>query len=296
MITVSESHGHTWGNRPSLAETHPKLVAEWDSSKNGATFPFTFTLGSNKVVWWCCAQGHAWRARVADRTRGTGCPTCAIKVERGRSDFQSVAPSAAAEWHPILNRKVIPWDVAAQSQRKHWFECERKHEYEVTLASRSSGSGCGFCSGRNLLAGSNGLATKFPLLASEWHPKLNEELSASMVMAHSNRIIHWECKKGHHWKAAAYSRPRGSGCPTCSDKVALEGFNTLNDVYPEVAKQWLTSDKALSPTEVTVSSGVKVTWRCEEHHTWIARVAQRSAGQKCPYCVSRRTPPAGAGG
>ena len=27
---------------------------------------------------WICTEGHVWRARVADRTQGRGCPTCAI--------------------------------------------------------------------------------------------------------------------------------------------------------------------------------------------------------------------------
>ena len=42
-----------------------------------------------------------------------------------------------------------------------------------TLRSRVSGNGCPICAGRQLLAGENDLATRFPELAQEWDRQKN---------------------------------------------------------------------------------------------------------------------------
>jgi hypothetical protein len=55
-----------------LATTHPELARQavgWD--------PTTYTSGSsssNKL--WICEQGHNWKARIAQRSNGSNCPTC----------------------------------------------------------------------------------------------------------------------------------------------------------------------------------------------------------------------------
>ncbi|MCD8196887.1 MAG: zinc-ribbon domain-containing protein, partial [Lachnospiraceae bacterium] len=30
----------------------------------------------NKKVWWKCENGHEWRATIASRSNGCGCPVC----------------------------------------------------------------------------------------------------------------------------------------------------------------------------------------------------------------------------
>ena len=59
-----------------LATTNPLLASEWDYDKNITLTPQEITKGSNKKVWWKCAKGHEWEARVNDRNRGTKCPIC----------------------------------------------------------------------------------------------------------------------------------------------------------------------------------------------------------------------------
>ena len=55
-----------------LQTTHPLIAIEavqWD--------PTTVTSGSNQKKSWKCSEGHEWKARVAERTSGHGCPSCA---------------------------------------------------------------------------------------------------------------------------------------------------------------------------------------------------------------------------
>ena len=56
-----------------LATTHPDIAAEadgWDPTKVSA--------GTGKSLKWKCSEGHRWVTRGADRTRGDGCPSCAV--------------------------------------------------------------------------------------------------------------------------------------------------------------------------------------------------------------------------
>ena len=55
-----------------LQTTHPLISIEaiqWD--------PTSLTSGSNQKKLWRCSEGHEWKARVAERTSGHGCPSCA---------------------------------------------------------------------------------------------------------------------------------------------------------------------------------------------------------------------------
>jgi len=40
--------------------------------------PTTVTAVSGKIRLWRCSEGHEWKARVANRRNGAGCPVCAI--------------------------------------------------------------------------------------------------------------------------------------------------------------------------------------------------------------------------
>jgi rubrerythrin len=62
----------------SLLHQAPELADELHPTRNGDLDPATLGAHSDRKVWWRCAIcGYEWRARVADRTAGSGCPACA---------------------------------------------------------------------------------------------------------------------------------------------------------------------------------------------------------------------------
>lgn len=71
------------GKRPiphktDLVTTSPVLAEEWNYEMNGSLMPEDVTAYSHKKVWWECRRcGHEWRATVANRVLGKGCPHCA---------------------------------------------------------------------------------------------------------------------------------------------------------------------------------------------------------------------------
>ncbi|MFJ6771670.1 zinc-ribbon domain-containing protein [Kitasatospora sp. NPDC091257] len=64
-----------------LATTHPRLAAEWHSTKNGTRIPAETVYGSTYRAWWRCTTDplHEWQTTVVARTHnGTNCPYCTL--------------------------------------------------------------------------------------------------------------------------------------------------------------------------------------------------------------------------
>jgi hypothetical protein len=76
-----------------------------------------------------------------------------------------------------------------------------------------------------------------------------------------------------------------SGCPYCSNKAVLIGYNDLATTHPELAAQ----AEGWDPTTVVAGSNKKRKWRCGEGHIWNAVVGTRAGGAMggsgCPSCA-----------
>jgi len=171
-------------SKPSLAETHPELVAQvdgWD--------PASFTAGSERVKTWKCSEGHTWEATIASRVIGSSCPHCSGRVVlAGFNDLKTTHPSLAAQAHG--------WDpttITGKSKEKRAWECQYGHVWEAEVRSRSViGASCPFCEGRRAIPGVNDLATLHPQVAAQahgWDP--------SVVNPNSHKKLEFICARGH---------------------------------------------------------------------------------------------------
>ena len=273
-----------------LETTEPEIAKEWHTKRNGELTAKEVTRGSGKIVWWYCADGHEWKTSVAARSRGGGCPYCSNKrVLAGYNDLQTVNPKLAAQWNLEKNGKLLPEMVVQGSQRKVWWRCEKKHEWQATIVSRTKGNGCPYCAGKKLIPGQNDLKTLNPQLAKQWHPTKNGALTSEMFARGSHRKVWWLCTRGHEWQAAIKSRSAGMGCPYCSNKKTLAGYNDLQTTDPMLAEQWHPCKNGnLNPQEVIRGTSRKVWWQCSEGHAWLAPVNDRAKGAGCPICYNAR--------
>jgi len=204
-----------------------------------------------------------------------------------RNSLLSHYPELSEQWHPIKNLSVRPDMVRPGSGKKVWWQCEKNHEWEATIASRAKGIGCPFCSGKRA-SDENNLQFLNPDLAEQWHHTKNVNLTPHDVTAKSNKKVWWQCEKGHEWEAAINNRARGDDCPYCSGK-SVSFDNNLLTLNPELAKQWHPSlNNDLTPDVVSAKSGKKVWWQCEKGHEWEAAIYSRTSGKGCPYCSGRR--------
>ena len=222
-------------------------------------------------------------------------------------------PDLAAEWNHKKNGILKPEDIAHKSGKKVWWiQYDKnpvndkliKFEWEDTVIHRSvDGRGNPFKSGHKILKGYNDLQTVNPELAKQWHPTKNGNLKPTNVMANSNKIVWWMYQynnlDGTHfnfeWKASINSRNRGNGCPYLSGHAVYRGFNDLQTVNPELAKQWHpTKNGNLKPTDVTANSEKKVWWFLSYNDEktgknfnfeWKAMICNRNNGNGCPYLM-----------
>ena len=283
----------------SLGMLQPQLAKEWNYQKNGSLTPEMVYEKSNKKVWWRCPIcGHEWDAVIASRVAGNGCPECGrIKATLSRStpaspdSLQIANPELCKEWDYDRNGTLTPADVFPFSHRQIWWRCIEGHQWTATVADRSVGKGCPYCGGLYPIPGETDLATLFPDIAAEWHPTKNKNLKPSDVLPKSSQKVWWQCKYGHEWPATVNNRTgkNRTGCPFCSGKQVLPGFNDLATTHPALAREWHPEKNGtLSCRDVTVGSNKKIWWRCSLGHEWQAVINSRRNGVGCPYCANKK--------
>ena len=269
-----------------LATVNIQLASEWHPTKNGNLNPQDVTIGSDKKVWWQCENGHEWQAVISSRKSGYGCPYCAgQKVITGYNDLATVNPILASEWHPNKNGESLPSTVAAGTYKKAWWIGKCGHEWEASIGSRNAGRGCPYCASQKILVGFNDLETLNPSLAREWHSTYNGAVTPRDVMPGSNRKVWWQCKNGHEWQNSVNIRNRGNGCPYCANQLVLMGYNDLQTLNPELARQWHpTLNGESMPCDFMPGSNKKAWWICEKGHEWEAVISSRNKGAGCMLC------------
>ena len=77
-------------------------------------------------------------------------------------------------------------------------------------------------------------------LMSEWDWSKNESLeyTPSQITIGSSKKVWWKCSNGHKWQAPIKDRNNGHGCPYCSNRKVLKGYNDLKTVNPSLSKEW----------------------------------------------------------
>lgn len=106
------------------------------------------------------------------------------------------------------------------------------------------------------------------------------------VAKQSNKKFWWICKEGHEWEAVMSSRSKGIGCPYCSGKRILPGYNDLFTVRPELKKYWSVNN-TIDPSTVGVGKEVKAKWICDKGHEFESLISNRTRGYGCPYCAGK---------
>lgn len=282
-----------WKGFNDLATLRPDIAEQWYHPLNCGVQPDQVTVYSYRKVWWVCVCGHRWKARVANRSNGNDCPVCTNRVVvAGRNDLKTLRPDIAQQWDDNNNGSLKPEQVTIGSDRKVWWVCGRGHSFKAAVVARTHGSQCPYCIGKRPIAGETDFASVHPELLDEWDYGRNKKLKPQDITAASHKEPWWRCAEGHRWKAAAYNRHAGNGCPICAklkDKhIVTVGFNDLMTLHPLIAAQWdYNVNKELMPQQILSQSNRVVGWACGLGHHWLATVQSRTLGSDCPYCYGR---------
>lgn len=133
------------------------------------------------------------------------------------------------------------------------------------------------------------LSEHSPHLAMEWHPSKNDKLTPNDVTSMSNKAVWWQCEKGHEWKSRVYSRSgkQSRGCPFCSNRKILIGYNDVATTHPNIVRYWSPNNHT-TPNDLTAGSGVQVSWQCSEGHDRRTSVKD-FIRYGCPTCAGNTT-------
>ena len=257
-------------NKQPISETHPDLANEavgWDPTK--------ISYGSKKRLKWKCDKGHIYEQTPNNRTaQGFGCSYCSGKrVLTGFNDLKTT--------HSMLANEAHGWDPTVISFGSHknldW-KCSKGHVWNAKVLNRAiNKSGCPVCDGKRIEQGFNDLLTTHPKLAAEangWDP--------AQESFGSGKKKTWKCMLGHEWIATIGSRSDGRGCPVCSGRKTLPGFNDLATKFPNLAME----ADGWDPTKVSPGNNRKFPWICKKGHSWSASPNQRTnLSSECPSCA-----------
>lgn len=116
----------------------------------------------------------------------------------------------------------------------------------------------------------------------------NKDIKLDTITLGSHKKIWWKCKKGHEWEKSVHERSNGLGCPYCSNKKVLKGYNDLATTNPELLIEWDYSKNTISPYEITAGSEKKAWWICSRGHSYYSYISNRKKGVGCPYCDSKK--------
>eukprot|EP00899_Mesostigma_viride_P027014 jgi/Mesvir1/7498/Mv25822-RA.1 len=229
-----------------------------------------------------------------------GSPPCSRDVSKRAPSLRDEYPAVAAQYHPTRNRDepVSVDGIGPFTSAMLWWKCEEgpDHEWQTTVASRTSGgSGCPCCAGLQLSV-TNSLTAKFPQIAAELHPTKNGPgMDGSKILAGTVKKFWWKCDKGpdHEWDATVKNRTsHGSGCPCCAG-LQLSVTNSLIAKFPQIAAELhpTKNGPGVDGSKILAGTHKKFWWKCNKgpDHEWQATVNHRTShGSGCPCCAGRQ--------
>ena len=260
--------------RNSIAMTHPELVNDFQGNATKV-----ITGKCKKHEWKCSVCGH--KLKVSARVYlSKGCPIC--------NSLGNLYPRLVNEWHP-QNIKS-PYDYLPQSNIKVKWLCSQEHEWDSVISNRSVlKRGCPYCTNQAVCK-ENCLQTISPLIAAEWHPTLNGELTPRDVVAKSAKKVWWKCPNGddHEWFIQPGKRlgVDKTGCPYC-DNQKVSTSNRLDIIHPIIAKEWNQRRNNKMASEYVFGSNHSVWWECSTcQHEWNTSIINRTKNKSgCSSCV-----------
>lgn len=138
-----------------LATTHPYLIPEFHTTKNGDITPYNIAANSSKKIWWILHYDDPitgkhfdfeWEASPSNRVKGRNCPYLSNqKVWVGFNDLLTVNPELASEWDFDKN-DVGPQDIVCGTEKTYYWRCKRGHSWKASPYNRHyNHSGCPIC-------------------------------------------------------------------------------------------------------------------------------------------------------
>lgn len=261
------------------------MALEWHPSKNQGIDPSLTSSGSPRNYWWKCSNLHEYERSALLQSRSVRCPTC--------NSLGFRYPNLIESWDFVRNAESV-YDVTPGSGRKFYWVCPAGHSVFRSVGKIVER---GLCCAANedgtlkrttqLRPGENDLKTLHPFLMDQWSP-IEPSRPEDYHPKSKSKVI-WRCVEfGHDYEMSVGDKTKGLGCPICSNRRLLPGFNDLGTTRPELLNEWHNTRNAPSkPSGVFGNAKRKYWWICSKGHEWMQSPNGRHAGGGCPVCSNQ---------
>lgn len=280
----------------SIAVTHPNVVKDWDSERNGSLTPYDVTSGSNKVVWWKCSRNPKHRIQRSVQTYcETGCSICSKGRNTSINEIAfylgliCIFPDAMHR-HRINDDKRLEVDIwipslslAIEYDGHYYHKGEEKLRLDAAKDFLLNTIGIKLIRMREEplppLEGSKAIVIKI----SDWRESLKEPFSELIKTINKLYKMH----KVNSVKTDMLSNDIDIDLKQMEARAYITSVpkeESLAHKCPKLIEEWHpTKNGSLTPWDVRPFANFKVWWICKNcGYVWLASIAKRTGGRGCP--------------
>ena len=268
----------------SIGEEYPQLIPYY-SPNNPIPINELYDPVRTTVKWICPEHGEYEQSihlKIKALKRGnTGCPYCRGSKVRYKDSFGAHHPELVKEWDELNDKS--PYEVTNGSDYEAIWHCEHGHKWKSIVRVRANGYGkCPVC---------NKIFT-----FGERHPELKKFCCEDNDIPFENLLVSddtprkWICEHGHSFEdPTTYIEDRGFRCPVCKNSQVLFGYNDLQTLYPEIAKNYDEAKNGNKACEMIANTNILVWWKCEHGHSYQRTIKREiDIDGRCPICNNTR--------
>lgn len=275
----------------SLGDINPRLAEEWHESKNGDLTPFNVKPRSSTKVWWRCLHGHEWRAQIAPRSVGIGCPKCSlvgVSEREIRLSYELLAVGIPVDHDygpiPVEGRRPVRADIVVPAYMLIIeYDGSRYHQNSEANDLRQT-----------RFLGDVGW-TVVRVREEPLSSVVDHEIFVSPVLpikAVTIKLLRLLLELGYDVQRNTeyVADPRQWGTEAADRAVYKARSLSLATELPNAALEWHPSRNGIiRPTGVHPRSMTTFWWLCQIcGHEWRATAMTRSLGHGCARCGRRR--------
>ena len=267
-----------------LETLFPQIASEWCSAKNAPVSSTMVLPHSKKKYWWTCPTCLTdYSSSIANRSKGAGCPQCAIRTHTSFAE-QAIFFYISKRYPDSINRytaifEKMELDIYVPSLRigieydgSVWHESIDSFDREVRKYKICRYAGIRLIRIREQASPDDSMICDLAITSKPYRKQIGlindviKELFAHIHIDMDFDVVRDESEI----KSFYYVKQKNK---------------SLSHTMPELLPEWdYEKNGNLLPTMVTLGAADIVWWKCSNGHSWKAAIYNRSKGHGCPYC------------